>query len=47
MGKRELVTRRRDESDRRSVLIQRTQKGQRTVERIADALAAAAKDMPA
>jgi DNA-binding MarR family transcriptional regulator len=47
MGKLELVTRRRDESDRRNVVIQRTQKGQEAIERLADGLLLAAKGMPA
>lgn len=36
MGKLELVTRRRDEADRRNVLIQRTVKGALYLERLAD-----------
>ena len=46
MGRLELLARRRDEADRRSVVVQRTQKGQQTVERLADALAKAAKGLP-
>jgi DNA-binding MarR family transcriptional regulator len=45
MGKLELVTRRRDEADRRNVVIQQTQKGRQTVERLADAFTAAAKGL--
>jgi DNA-binding MarR family transcriptional regulator len=40
MGKLELVTRRRDEKDRRNVLIQRTVKGALYVERLADIILA-------
>ena len=47
MGRLELVTRRRDDADRRSVVVQRTQKGRAAVEHLADALAAAAKELPA
>ena len=36
MGKLDLVTRRRDEADRRNVIIQRTVKGALTVERLGD-----------
>lgn len=38
MGKLDLVTRRRDERDRRDVIIQRTVKGALAVERIGDLL---------
>ena len=38
MGKMELVTRRRDEKDRRNVLIQRTVKGALYLERLADTI---------
>src|SRR6266508_1174180 len=38
MGKLGLVSRRRDEADRRSVIIQRTVKGALAVERLGDAL---------
>lgn len=38
MGKLELVTRRRDEADRRNVLIQRTVKGALYLERLADTI---------
>lgn len=47
MGERELLTRRRDEADRRNVIVQRTQKGSQVVERLADILAAAARALPA
>ncbi|MGF7158943.1 DNA-binding MarR family transcriptional regulator [Rhodoligotrophos appendicifer] len=39
MGKLELISRRRDESDRRNVLIQRTVKGSLYLERLADVIA--------
>lgn len=42
MGKLDLVSRRRDENDRRDVVIQRTVKGALAVERIGDALVAQA-----
>ena len=38
MGKMELVSRRRDEKDRRNVLIQRTVKGALYLERLADTI---------
>jgi DNA-binding MarR family transcriptional regulator len=38
MGKLELVSRRRDENDRRNVLIQRTVKGALYLERLADTI---------
>jgi DNA-binding MarR family transcriptional regulator len=38
MGKLDLVTRRRDEKDRRNVLIQRTVKGALYLERLADTI---------
>jgi DNA-binding MarR family transcriptional regulator len=38
MGKLELVSRRRDEKDRRNVLIQRTVKGALYLERLADTI---------
>ncbi|MCB1377269.1 MAG: MarR family transcriptional regulator [Alphaproteobacteria bacterium] len=38
MGKLELVTRRRDEKDRRNVLVQRTVKGALYLERLADTI---------
>jgi DNA-binding MarR family transcriptional regulator len=47
MGKLELVTRRRDENDRRNVVIQRTRKGLEAIERLADGLLAAARDVSA
>lgn len=46
MGKLELVARRRDEDDRRNVVIQRTVKGALAVERLGDLLAAKARELP-
>jgi DNA-binding MarR family transcriptional regulator len=46
MGKLDLVARRRDEDDRRNVVIQRTVKGALAVERLGDLLAAKARDLP-
>jgi DNA-binding MarR family transcriptional regulator len=46
MGKLDLVTRRRDERDRRNVVIQRTVKGALHVERLGDLLVAKAKELP-
>ena len=46
MGKLGLVTRRRDDSDRRNVVIQRTVKGALAVERLGDLLAEKAKGVP-
>src|ERR1700674_3956216 len=43
MGKLDLVARRRDENDRRNVVIKRTVKGALAVERLGDLLAAKAK----
>ncbi len=40
MGKMELVSRRRDEKDRRNVLVQRTVKGALYLERLADTIGA-------
>jgi DNA-binding MarR family transcriptional regulator len=40
MGKLELVSRRRDEKDRRNVLVQRTVKGALYLERLADTIGA-------
>jgi len=45
MGKLDLVARRRDDTDRRNVVIQRTVKGALAVERLGDLLAAKAKDL--
>jgi DNA-binding MarR family transcriptional regulator len=46
MGKLELVARRRDQADRRNVVIQRTPKGALAVERLGDVLIARAKELP-
>lgn len=46
MGKHDLVARRRDESDRRNVVIQRTVKGALAVERLGDLLVTRAKELP-
>jgi DNA-binding MarR family transcriptional regulator len=46
MGKLELVSRRRDEADKRNVVIQRTAKGALAVERLGDVLIAKAKELP-
>jgi DNA-binding MarR family transcriptional regulator len=47
MGKLELVARRRDEADRRNVIIERTTKGSQTVARLGALIAATAQDLPA
>ena len=46
MGKLGLVSRRRDETDRRNVVIQRTPKGALAVERFGDVLISKAKELP-
>ena len=46
MGKLDLVARRRDDADRRSVVVQRTAKGALAVERLGDLLVAKAKELP-
>jgi DNA-binding MarR family transcriptional regulator len=46
MGKLELVARRRDEGDRRNVIIQRTVHGALAVERLGDVVAARARELP-
>ena len=46
MGKRNLVSRRRDEHDRRNVIIQRTVEGALYVERLGDCVIARAKNLP-
>ena len=45
MGKLELVSRRRDEKDRRNVLVQRTVKGALYLERLADTIGNLAKSL--
>jgi DNA-binding MarR family transcriptional regulator len=46
MGKLELVARRRDETDRRNVIIQRTVKGALAVEKLGDLLTEKAQGLP-
>jgi DNA-binding MarR family transcriptional regulator len=46
MGGLGLVTRRRDDKDRRNVVIQRTPQGALAVERLGDLLIAKAKELP-
>ena len=46
MGERGLVSRRRDEADRRNVVIQRTVKGALAVERLGDLIVAKAQELP-
>ena len=46
MGKLGLVSRRRDEADRRNVVIQRTPKGALAVERLGDILIGKARELP-
>jgi DNA-binding MarR family transcriptional regulator len=46
MGKLELVARRRDETDRRNVIVQRTVKGALAVERLGDLVIATARNLP-
>ena len=46
MGKIGLVARRRDQADRRNVVIQRTAKGALAVERLGDVLIAKARELP-
>lgn len=46
MGKLHLVARRRDEADRRNVIVQRTVQGALAVERLGDLVIARAKDLP-
>ena len=46
MGNIGLVSRRRDETDRRNVVIQRTPKGALAVERLGDVLISKARDLP-
>ena len=46
MGKLGLVSRRRDATDRRNVVIQRTPEGALTVERLGDVLISKAKSLP-
>jgi DNA-binding MarR family transcriptional regulator len=46
LGKLDLVSRRRDEADRRNVVIQRTVAGALAVERLGDIITARAKELP-
>jgi DNA-binding MarR family transcriptional regulator len=46
LGKLDYVTRRRDETDRRNVIIQRTVAGALAVERLGDVVTARAKELP-
>lgn len=46
MGRIGLLTRRRDEADRRNVLIQRTLDGALAIERLGDAIVARYRDLP-
>jgi DNA-binding MarR family transcriptional regulator len=46
MGRIGLLSRRRDDADRRNVVVQRTVKGALFVERLGDMLMAKAKDLP-
>ncbi|HEX2655695.1 MAG TPA: MarR family winged helix-turn-helix transcriptional regulator [Xanthobacteraceae bacterium] len=46
MGKLDLVTRRRDDTDRRNVVIQRTVKGALAVEKLGDLFVSKAKELP-
>lgn len=46
MGKAELVSRRRDDADKRNVIVQRTVKGALYVEKIGDMVGGKARDLP-
>jgi hypothetical protein len=46
MGKLDLVSRRRDEIDRRNVVLQRTVFGALAVERLGDIITARARELP-
>jgi DNA-binding MarR family transcriptional regulator len=46
MGRLGLLTRRRDEADRRNVLVQRTLEGALAVERLGDAVVARYRRLP-
>ncbi|MEQ8698542.1 MAG: MarR family transcriptional regulator, partial [Bauldia litoralis] len=46
MGRLGLLTRRRDEADRRNVLVQRTLAGALAVEQLGDAIVARHREMP-
>jgi DNA-binding MarR family transcriptional regulator len=47
MGGLDLVSRRRDDLDRRNVIVQRTVRGSLFLEKLADRIAARAADLPA
>jgi DNA-binding MarR family transcriptional regulator len=46
MGKLELVSRRRDDTDRRNMVIQRTERGAQAVEQLGELLVAKARELP-
>ncbi|WP_406856170.1 MarR family transcriptional regulator [Alsobacter sp. KACC 23698] len=46
MGKMEIVSRKRDDLDRRNVVVQRTVKGALYVEKLGDMIVARAKELP-
>ncbi|WP_460448146.1 MarR family transcriptional regulator [Alsobacter sp. SYSU BS001988] len=46
MGKMEIVSRKRDDVDRRNVVVQRTVKGALYVEKLGDMIVARAKELP-
>ena len=46
LGKMELVSRRRDDADRRNVVVQRTVRGALAVERMGDIIVARTKELP-
>ena len=46
LGERELLARRRDEVDRRNVVVQRTVKGALFVEHLGDMVVARSRDLP-
>jgi DNA-binding MarR family transcriptional regulator len=46
MGKMDLVARRRDDADRRNVVVQRTVKGALYVERLGDLIVSRSRDLP-
>ena len=46
MGKLEIISRRRDEADRRNVIVQRTVKGALYVEHLGDLVVAKGRELP-
>jgi DNA-binding MarR family transcriptional regulator len=46
LGKLEIIERRRDETDRRNVIVQRTEKGAQHVQRLSELMVAKAKGQP-